>query len=73
MVRHADDVRLFNVRVGEEERLNLCRIDVLAPADNHIFAAAHDLYVPALTHHGQVTSFVPPTLVDRVFRFPVNE
>ena len=42
--------------------LDLFRVDVLAPADNHVLYAAHDRQVALLVQHPQIARFHPALL-----------
>src|SRR2546430_10787814 len=73
--RHADDLDVRDVGVAVKEFLDLARIDVLAPADDHVLDPADDVDVAVGVHRREVARVHPPGGVDRltcrVFVVPV--
>src|SRR4051794_30710897 len=64
-VGHPDDRDLGHPGVAEEHVLDLARVDVLAPADDHVLEPAGDPAVAALVHGRQVAGAQPPVGIDR--------
>ena len=52
--------------MGEQELLDLARVDVLAAADDHVLDAADDVGVAVVVHHRQVAGVHPAGAVDRL-------
>src|SRR5215212_608814 len=57
------DLDVRDLGVGIEELFDLARVDVLAPADDHILRPARDPDVPIFVHYREVTGVQPPLVV----------
>ncbi|KAI3480411.1 hypothetical protein L1887_57425 [Cichorium endivia] len=64
IARDADHLHVGHRRVSEEELLQLPRIDVLAPADDHVLVAPGNAHVAVLVHARQVAGVHPARRVD---------
>ncbi|MNP19888.1 hypothetical protein D3C76_1124410 [compost metagenome] len=62
--RHANHLHIGHRRVGEEELLQLARVDVLAAANDHVLAAPDNTHIALLVHHRQVAGVHPAFLID---------
>src|SRR5512136_1997194 len=60
------NLHIRDLRVGEEELLDLPRVDVLAAADDHVLDPAGDLAVTVLVHYRQVAGVKPAVGVYRL-------
>jgi len=50
--------------MGEEQVLDLARVDVLSTPDDHVFEPTLDAQITLLVHRGQVSGVVPTLGVD---------
>src|SRR5207247_11199702 len=66
--RHADDLDVRDVGVAVKEFLDLARIDVLAPADDHVLDPADDVDVAVAVHRRAIAGVHPPGGIDRLTR-----
>ncbi len=67
-VGHADHLHVGDLRVREEELLDLPRVHVLAAADDHVLQPADDADRAVVAHLGQVPGAQPARRVDRAAR-----
>src|SRR6185437_4978963 len=65
-IRKPDDLRLAHFRMRVQELLDLARIYVLAPTNDHVLDASADVHTAVLTHHGQIARMHPSSGVNRL-------
>src|SRR5262249_25368937 len=66
LIRHADDGDVVDPRVLEQEALDLCRVDVLAPDLEEILVAAEEAHTSVGAHQAAVAGVQPAVGVDRL-------
>src|SRR6185503_19525179 len=65
-IGNTDHLHVLNVRVREEELLDLARVHVLPTANDHVFDSPDDVDVAGLVHGGKIAGMHPARTVDRV-------
>src|SRR5260221_9780064 len=62
LIRNSDDGDGGDPRMGRQDVFDLCGVDILAAADNHVLGAIHDIVKPVRIAAGQVAAPVPALL-----------
>jgi len=65
IVGRAADGNLGDGGMGEEDILDLSRVDVLRTPDDHVLQSPLDAQAAAIVHRGEVARVVPAVPVDR--------